>query len=48
MTAEPEVRTLREVILDQLSTVESRAYKMWLPPLVDPTPLDELVARDRR
>ncbi|QYL26339.1 ESX-1 secretion system protein EccCb1 [Mycobacterium shottsii] len=48
MTAEPEVRTLREVILDQLSTVESRAYKMWLPPLVDPTPLDELIARDRR
>lgn len=43
-----ETRTLREVILDQLSTAESRAYKMWLPPLTDPTPLDELVARDRR
>lgn len=33
MTAEPEVRTLREVVLDQLGTAESRAYKMWLPPL---------------
>ncbi|WP_234717465.1 hypothetical protein, partial [Mycobacterium tuberculosis] len=30
MTAEPEVRTLREVVLDQLGTAESRAYKMWL------------------
>lgn len=35
MTAEPEVRTLREVVLDQLGTAESRAYKMWLPPLTN-------------
>ena len=43
-----DVRALREVVLDQLGTGESRAYKMWLPPLLDPTPLNELVARDRR
>lgn len=48
MTAEPEVRTLREVVLDQLGTAESRAYKMWLPPLTNPVPLNELIARDRR
>lgn len=24
-------RALREVVLEQLSTTESRAYKMWLP-----------------
>ncbi len=46
MTAEPDVRALREVVLEQLSTPESRAYKMWLPPLADPTPLNELIERD--
>ena len=39
MTAETGRRALREVVLDQLGTAESRAYKMWLPPLIDPTPL---------
>ncbi len=34
--------------LDQLGTAESRAYKMWLPPLMNPVPLNELIARDRR
>ncbi|OBI21795.1 type VII secretion protein EccCb [Mycobacterium sp. E2462] len=47
MTVESKGRALSEVVLDQLSTTESRAYKMWLPPLKDPTPLDELVARDQ-
>lgn len=46
MTVEAKGRALSEVVLDQLSTAESRAYKMWLPPLKDPTPLGELVARD--
>jgi len=41
-------RTLREVVLEQLSTTESRAYQMWLPPLTDPTPLGELIAHDDR
>lgn len=48
MTIEPEQRVLREVVLGQLTTGESRAYRMWLPPLTDPVPVDELVARDRR
>ncbi len=48
MSIEPEPRVLREVVLGQLTTGESRAYRMWLPPLTDPTPVDELVARDRR
>ncbi|MBV8786864.1 MAG: type VII secretion protein EccCb, partial [Mycobacterium sp.] len=48
MTVEPKARALSEVVLDQLSTTESRAYKMWLPPLKDPTPLNELVERDDR
>lgn len=49
MTApDTKVRALSEVVLDQLSTTESRAYKMWLPPLKDPTPLNELLARDER
>ena len=42
---EADVRALREVVLDQLGTGESRAYKMWLPPLLDPTPLNELGAK---
>ena len=46
MTVEPEQRVLREVVLNQLTTGESRAYRMWLPPLTDPTPVDELIARD--
>ena len=45
---ESKARALREVVLEQLSTTESRAYKMWLPPLTDPTPLNELIARDHR
>lgn len=43
-----EQRVLREVVLEQLTTGEVRAYKMWLPPLADPTPVNELVARDHR
>src|ERR1700744_4324928 len=46
MTSEPDVRALREVVLEQLGTGESHAYKMWLPPLSDPTPLNELIERD--
>jgi type VII secretion protein EccCb len=48
MTIEAKGRALREVVLEQLSTTESRAYKLWLPPLKDPTPLNELIARDER
>ncbi|BDX29535.1 ESX-1 secretion system protein EccCb1 [Mycobacterium antarcticum] len=48
MTVQPEQRVLREVVLSQLGTGEMRAYRMWLPPLTDPTPVNELVARDRR
>src|SRR5438105_2271284 len=48
MTVEAQGRALREVVLEQLSTTESRAYKMWLPPLTDPTPVNELIARDDR
>ena len=44
--AEPKV--LREVVLDQLTTGEIRAYRMWLPPLTDPTPVNELVERDHQ
>jgi type VII secretion protein EccCb len=43
-----EQRVLREVVLEQLTTGEVRAYKMWLPPLADPTPVNELVERDRK
>lgn len=42
---EADPRALREVVLEQLSTPDSRAYKMWLPPLFDPTPVNELVER---
>ena len=41
-------RVLREVVLEQLTTGDVRAYKMWLPPLADPTPVNELVERDQR
>lgn len=43
-----EQRVLREVVLDQLTTGEIRAYRMWLPPLTDPTPVNELVERDHQ
>ena len=43
-----EQRVLREVVLNQLTTGEVRAYRMWLPPLTDPTPVNELVERDYR
>jgi type VII secretion protein EccCb len=46
MSTDSDSRALREVVLEQLGTGESRAYKMWLPPLSDPTPLNELVERD--
>jgi type VII secretion protein EccCb len=45
MTVDPEPRVLREVVLDQLGTGEAVAYRMWLPPLADPTPVNELVER---
>jgi ESX secretion system protein EccC len=45
---ESEQRVLREVVLEQLTTGEIRAYRMWLPPLTDPTPVNELVERDHR
>ena len=48
MSIEPEQRVLREVVLGQLTTGEINAYRMWLPPLTDPTPVNELVERDRR
>ncbi|BBX19340.1 type VII secretion protein EccCb [Mycolicibacterium duvalii] len=46
MTLDPGQQVLREVVLEQLSTADNHAYRMWLPPLADPTPVDELVARD--
>jgi type VII secretion protein EccCb len=46
MSIEPEQRVLREAVLEQLNTGETRAYAMWLPPLTDPTPVNELVERD--
>ncbi|WP_343601681.1 type VII secretion protein EccCb [Mycobacterium sp.] len=46
MTVEPQQRVLREVVLDQLGTGEAIAYRMWLPPLKDPTPVNELIERD--
>ena len=48
MSTESEQRVLREVVLEQLTTGDIRAYRMWLPPLTDPTPVNELVERDRR
>ncbi|HEY0229263.1 MAG TPA: type VII secretion protein EccCb [Mycobacterium sp.] len=48
MSVESRGKPLSEVVLDQLSTVESHAYKMWLPPLTDPTPVNELVERAER
>ena len=46
MSTESEQRVLREVVLEQLTTGEIRAYRMWLPPLTEPTPVNELVGRD--
>jgi type VII secretion protein EccCb len=46
VSTESEQRVLREVVLEQLTTGEVRAYRMWLPPLTDPTPVNELVERD--
>ncbi len=46
MTIESAQRVLREVVLDQLTTGQIRAYRMWLPPLANPTPVNELVERD--
>jgi type VII secretion protein EccCb len=48
MSIEQAPRVLREVVLRQLATGETRAYRMWLPPLTDPTPVNELVQRDQR
>lgn len=48
MSIEQQPRVLREVVLDQLGTGEPIAYRMWLPPLKDPTPVNELVERDNR
>ncbi|MGP4055889.1 type VII secretion protein EccCb [Mycobacterium sp. 4D054] len=46
MTVESGQKVLREVVLEQLTTGENHAYRMWLPPLADPTPVNELIARD--
>jgi hypothetical protein len=46
MSIDSGQRVLREVVLDQLGTGETIAYRMWLPPLTDPTPVNELIARD--
>jgi ESX secretion system protein EccC len=46
MSIESDQRVLREVVLEQLGTGETVAYRMWLPPLTDPTPVNELIARD--
>ena len=46
MTTARSAASLREVLLTQLSTAELDTYRMWLPPLKDPSPLNELIARD--
>lgn len=46
MSIDSGQKVLREVVLEQLTTGENHAYRMWLPPLADPTPVNELVARD--
>ena len=45
-SSEPDQRVLREVVLNQLSTGDNHAYRMWLPPLANPTPVNELISRD--
>ncbi|QZT62964.1 type VII secretion protein EccCb [Mycolicibacterium austroafricanum] len=46
MSIDSGQKVLREVVLEQLTTGENHAYRMWLPPLADPTPVNELIARD--
>lgn len=46
MTIDSAPKVLREVVLEQLTTGENHAYRMWLPPLAEPTPVNELVTRD--
>ncbi len=46
MTIDSGQKVLREVVLEQLTTGDNHAYRMWLPPLADPTPVNELIARD--
>ena len=46
MSVDSAPKVLREVVLTQLAA-ESRAYKMWLPPLADPLPVNELIDLDR-
>src|SRR5690606_32175220 len=46
MSVTSNQRVLREVVLDQLSTGENRAYRMWLPPWAEPTAVGALIARD--
>lgn len=46
MTIDSAPKVLREVVLEQLTTGENHAYRMWLPPLAEPTPVNELVSRD--
>lgn len=45
-SSEQDQKVLREVVLAQLSTSGNHAYRMWLPPLADPTPVDEIISRD--
>ncbi|MBB2988954.1 type VII secretion protein EccCb [Mycolicibacterium iranicum] len=46
MSIDSGQKVLREVVLEQLTTGDNHAYRMWLPPLTDPSPVNELVARD--
>lgn len=46
MSIDSGQKVLREVVLEQLTTGDNHAYRMWLPPLADPTPVNELIARD--
>lgn len=46
MSIDSGQKVLREVVLEQLTTADNHAYRMWLPPLADPTPVNELVTRD--
>ncbi|MCH9730373.1 MAG: type VII secretion protein EccCb [Actinomycetia bacterium] len=45
-SGEQDQKVLREVVLNQLTTGANHAYRMWLPPLADPTPVNELISRD--
>lgn len=46
ITSEQDSKVLREVVINQLTTAQNHAYRMWLPPLAEPVPVDELIARD--